>query len=62
MLSDKIQFEQKKIEHAFQARTNGILDGTELFIENYHRPIQVVIVGAVHIAQYFLRICKIFKF
>jgi xanthine dehydrogenase accessory factor len=62
VLSDKIQLEQKKIEHAFQARTNGILDGTELFIENYHRPIQVIIVGAVHIAQYFCEYAKHLNF
>ena len=62
ILSDTIQLEQNKIEHVFHTRTNGILEGTQLFVENYHRPIQVVIVGAVHIAQYFCEYAKHLNF
>jgi xanthine dehydrogenase accessory factor len=62
ILLDTIQLEQSKIEHAFHTRTNGMLEGTQLFVENYHRPIQVVIVGAVHIAQYFCEYAKHLNF
>ena len=33
-------------------RNNGIIEGTDIFLESYIRPIKVIIVGAVHIAQY----------
>ena len=35
-----------------------MIKDTNLFIKNYFRPIQVVIVGAVHIAQYFVEFAK----
>ena len=36
----------------YQSKKNGIIDGTDIFVESYIRPIKVIIVGAVHIAQY----------
>jgi len=36
----------------YQSKKNGIIEGTDIFVENYIRPIKVIIVGAVHIAQY----------
>ena len=36
----------------YQSKKNGIIEGTDIFIEIYIRPIKVIIVGAVHIAQY----------
>ena len=47
-------FEKYKNEIAaqFQKKKNGIIKDTNIFVENYIRPIQVIIVGAVHIAQY----------
>ncbi len=41
------------IKTAAVKRTNGMIAETSLFIDNYHLPIKVFIVGAVHIAQYF---------
>ena len=48
----------KVIDLAVTKKTNGIIEDTQLFVENYHRPIQVIIVGAVHIAQYLCEFTK----
>ena len=37
---------------------NGIIDGTQIFVQNHTRQIEVIIVGAVHIAQYLLDLLK----
>ena len=47
------------IKESFTNRKDGMIKDTNLFIKNYFRPIQVVIVGAVHIAQYFVEFAKI---
>ena len=36
----------------YKLKKNGIIEGTDIFVESYIRPIKVIIVGAVHIAQY----------
>ena len=46
------------IKESFTNRKDGMIKDTNLFIKNYYRPIQVVIVGAVHIAQYFVEFAK----
>ena len=46
------------IKEFFTNRKDGMIKDTNLFIKNYFRPIQVVIVGAVHIAQYFVEFAK----
>ncbi len=46
------------IKESFTDRKDGMIKDTNLFIKNYYRPIQVVIVGAVHIAQYFVEFAK----
>ena len=43
---------QKDIILCFDKKKNGIIDGTNIFVENYIKPIKVIIVGGVHIAQY----------
>ena len=40
-----------QIENFYKSKKNGIIDNTDVFIETYIRPIKVIIVGAVHIAQ-----------
>ena len=35
-----------------------MIKGSNLFIKHYHRPIKVVIVGAVHISQFFVEYAK----
>ena len=51
-----------KIIYQFNKKKNGIIDGTNVFIENYIRPIKVIIVGAVHIAQYLVSFAKDLNF
>jgi len=41
-----------QINTFYQSKKNGIIEGTDIFVESYIRPIKVIIVGAVHIAQY----------
>ena len=41
-----------QINSFYQSKKNGIIEGTDIFVESYIRPIKVIIVGAVHIAQY----------
>ena len=51
-----------KINSQFQKKKNGIIDNTNIFVENYIRPIKVIIVGAVHIAQYLINFAKTLNF
>ena len=57
-------FEQykEKINFYFDKKKNGIIDETNIFIETYARPIKVIIVGAVHIAQYLVNFAKSLNF
>ena len=41
-----------QINTVYQSKKNGVIEGTDIFVEIYIRPIKVIIVGAVHIAQY----------
>ena len=41
-----------QINTFYQLKKNGIIESTDIFVESYIRPIKVIIVGAVHIAQY----------
>ena len=41
---------------------NGIINDTNLFVETFVRPIKIVIVGAVHIAQYLVDYAKSLNF
>ena len=60
----KSNFEKyrKKINLHFNQKKNGIIENTNIFIENYIRPIKVFIVGAVHIAQYLVNFIKNLNF
>ncbi len=49
----KLQFDKKK---------NGIIENSNIFVETYIRPIKVIIVGAVHIAQYLVSFAKSLNF
>ena len=41
-----------KISLHYKNKKNGIIENTDIFIDNYVLPIKVIIVGAVHIAQH----------
>ena len=51
-----------EIEKYYNLNKSGIIDGTEIFIENYIKPVEVIIVGAVHIAQYLIEFLKNLNF
>ena len=57
-------FEKYKdeITSQFHKKKNGIIEGTNIFVENYIRPIKVIVVGAVHIAQYLINLAKSLNF
>ena len=59
-----INFEKykDKINLQFDKKSNGIIEGTNIFVETYIRPIKIVIVGAVHIAQYLVNFAKSLNF
>ena len=46
----------------YEKKINGLIQDTNIFIENYIRPIKVIIVGAVHIAQYLVDFAKNLNF
>ena len=52
----------KEINNCFSNKKNGIIEGTEIFVETYIRPTKVIIVGAVHIAQYLVDFAKSLNF
>ena len=53
---------EEKINLQFKKKKNGIIEGTNIFLECYIRPIKIIIVGAVHIAQYLVNHAKSLNF
>ena len=51
-----------KINDFFKNKKNGIINDTNIFIETYLRPIKVIIVGGVNIAQYLVAYIKNLNF
>ena len=51
-----------QIKSYFEKKKNGIIENTDVFVETYIRPIKVIIVGAVHIAQYLVDYAKSLNF
>jgi len=51
-----------QINTFYQSKKNGIIEGTDIFVESYIRPIKVIIVGAVHIAQYLVNFASSLNF
>ena len=51
-----------KINLQINKKKNGIVEGTNIFVENYISPIKIIIVGAVHIAQYIVLFAKNLNF
>ena len=53
---------KSKIMSHFLKKKNGIIEGTNIFVESYIRPIKVIVVGAVHIAQYLINFATSLNF
>ena len=61
-LSKEFEIYKEQIDNFFKLKKNGVIENTEIFIETYIRPIKVIIVGAVHIAQYLVDFAKSLNF
>ncbi len=61
-LSKNFDTHKDQIDNFFKLKKNGIIENTEVFVETYIRPIKVIIVGAVHIAQYLVDFAKSLNF
>ena len=51
-----------KINDFYIKKKNGVINNTNIFIETYLRPVKVIIVGAVNIAQYLIDYIKNLNF
>ena len=61
-LDKKFKKYEDEINSYFNKKKNGIIEGTDVFVETYIQPIKVIIVGAVHIAQYLVNFAKRLNF
>ena len=61
-LSKEFETHKDQIDNFFKLKKNGIIENTEIFVETYIRPIKVIIVGAVNIAQYLVDFAKSLNF
>ena len=62
LLSKKMETYSSQIEEFFKSKKNGVIENTEIFVETYVLPIKVIVVGAVHIAQYLVDFAKSLNF
>jgi len=53
---------KNQINEFYKNKKNGVIENTNIFVETYIRPIKVIIVGAVHIAQYLIDYAKSLNF
>ena len=61
-LSEDFEKFQKEVENFFKSKKNGIIENSDIFVETYIKPIKVIIIGAVHIAQYLVDFAKSLNF
>ena len=59
---EKLKKYSKQINDFLKSKKNGVISDTNLFVETFVRPIKVIIVGAVHIAQYLVDYAKSLNF
>ena len=53
---------EEQIKSFYKNKTNGIIKNTNIFIQTFTNPIKVIVVGAVHIAQYIVEFTKNLNF
>ena len=61
-LSKEMDIYSNQINEFFKSKKNGVIENSEIFVETYILPIKVIIVGAVHIAQYLVDFAKSLNF
>ena len=53
---------EEQIKSYYKNKKNGIIKNTNIFIQTFTNPIKVIVVGAVHIAQYIVEFTKNLNF
>ena len=61
-LSNEMQVYLNQINDFFKSKKNWVIENSEIFVETYILPIKVIVVGAVHIAQYLVDFAKSLNF
>ena len=61
-ISKNFEKYKDQINEFYKNKKNGVIENTNIFVETYIRPIKVIIVGAVHIAQYLINYAKSLNF
>ena len=61
-LNKNLKNYENQIKKFLKLKKNGIVEGSDIFIETYTLPVKVIIVGAVHIAQYLVDYAKSLNF
>ena len=61
-LSKEMETHSNQIKEFFKSKKYGVIENTEIFVETYVLPIKVIVVGAVHIAQYLVDFAKSLNF
>ena len=61
-LSKEMEVYSNQINNFFKSKKNGVIEGSDIFVETYILPIKVIVVGAVHIAQYLVDFAKSLNF
>ena len=51
-----------QIDFIYTSKNNGIIKNSNIFVECYNNPIKIIIIGAVHIAQYLTDFAEKFDF
>ena len=61
-LSKEMEIYSNQINNFFKSKKNGVIEGSDIFVETYILPIKVIVVGAVHVAQYLVDFAKSLNF
>jgi xanthine dehydrogenase accessory factor len=61
-LSKEMEIYSNQINEFYKSKKNGVIENSEIFVETYILPIKVIVVGAVHIAQYLVDFAKSLNF
>jgi xanthine dehydrogenase accessory factor len=61
-LSKNLEKYSNEIYNFLENKKIGLIDNSDLFVETFKKPIKVIIVGAVHITQYFIDYAKSLNF
>ena len=61
-LSKEMEIYSNQINEFFKSKKNGVIENSEIFVGTYILPIKVIVVGAVHIAQYLVDFTKSLNF